>query len=87
MAVVSYEKRENVYSKPIVDVGSIEWKRCELIQAGQLRYGRRGDTNYYAMIALFDQDLIDYHKKEHLSVKGRSYAGVINDLYDLVFNN
>jgi hypothetical protein len=87
MAVVSYEKRENVYSKPIVDVGSLEWKRRELIRAGSLQYGRRGETNYYAMIALFDQDLIDYHKREHLSVKGNSYASIINDLYNLVFNN
>ena len=83
---VTYYRKEKVY-QPVIDCSSIDFKHRSLQEVGQLRYGRRGDTNYYAMIALYDHDLLEYHKKEHLSVKGRSYAGVINDLYDLVFNN
>lgn len=83
---ISYYQKTPVYS-PVIDAGSVDFKRRALIQVGQLRYGRRGDSNYYAMIALFDCDLLELHKREHLAVKGRSYEGVISDLYDLVFNN
>lgn len=87
MAITYFKAEEKCpHYSPVIDTNSIEFKHKMLIEVGQLRYGRRGENNYYATISLWDSDLLELHKREYLSVKGGAYADVISDLYELVFN-
>ena len=87
--ISSYEGRSPVYTPElqVIDLNKPEVRMRMIKEVSEVRYGRRGDNNYYMSAAIFDGDILERLNREHLFVTGRSYYEIIDKMYDALFSN